>query len=718
MTGWKIHHKLLLLALGPALLVAAALDAYFIYAGFGALDAELRGRGQATARYLAPASEYGVISGNRNSLQALVLAAMKESDAQAVLIIDAAGHTLAASGRMGLGVGEAIQAAGVIEGRGWLGFNAAIRRSSVDFDDFQERPRDALGQSSDIIGHVHVELSTAGLQERRSALLFAGLGILLAVLALAAALALRIALSVSRPVGRLVDAVDAMASGQLAARVAESSAGELAMLERGFNQMAEKLEDASLTLHERIEHATAQLAHQARHDSLTGLINRREFEVRVEHALTSARAGEAEHAVCFLDLDQFKIVNDTCGHAAGDELLRQISHLLKARVRGSDTMARLGGDEFGVLLVDCSLEDAQHFSENLRRMVEEFRFSWRDRVFVIGVSIGLVLITRDSRSLVEVLSAADQACYTAKDKGRNRIQVFQLADRELVERRGEMSWAVRITDALNEERLLLYAQRITPLNPGANPGVHFEVLLRMLDEHGAIVLPRAFLPAAERYELMTTIDRWVIASACSAIRRCLDQGAGTPVLCAVNLSAHSVHEAGMLAWIGGELRRYKVPPGCLCIEISEAVASQNFAETTRFAHGLREIGCSLALDDFGSGMASFSYLKSLPINFVKVDGRIVREVVESSLSQTLVRAIHEISSNMGVRVIAESVESEQVLAVLCERGIEYGQGNYFDMPMPLDDWLQLEALRLQEHGAEGKARIIPFHARDNGASSV
>lgn len=711
MSGWRIRHKLLLLALAPAVLIAVALDAYFIYSGLGALDAELRGRGQATARYLVPASEYGILSGNHSSLQTLAQAAIREPDVQAVLLLDAAGNTLAAAGQVGVERAGAGLPGSVTSGNGWLGFSAPVWRSSVDFEDYLDVQHEAGIPRNDALGRVYVELSTAGLQQRRAGLLWTGLAILFAGSIVAVLLALRMARSVSQPVMQLADAVHAMEAGRLDTRVQELSSGELAVLERGFNQMAAKLEDAHLTLQERIEQATAQLTYQAGHDSLTGLINRREFEVRVESALVSARTGDVQHAICYLDLDQFKIVNDTCGHAAGDELLRQVSHLLKARVRGQDTLARLGGDEFGVLLEDCLLDDALHVAEVLRRMVEEFRFSWRDRMFVIGVSVGLVLINSESKSLSEVLSAADQACYAAKDKGRNRIQVFQLNDRELVERRGEMNWAARISSALEDNRMLLYAQSIVSLNPSVSDGAHIEVLLRMLDEHGEIVPPRAFLPAAERYDLMLPLDRWVISAACEGIRKYLDISCCSAFVCSINLSAQAIVDAGMLSWISGQLKQHGVPPACLCVEISEAAASLNFAETIRFVQGLKAMGCHYALDDFGSGMASFSYLKDLPPDYVKIDGSIVRAIAESSLSQTLVRAIHEIASDMGVRTIAESIDSSQIFLALRKHGIAYGQGHWFEMPRDFNDWLKEMTLCRQVIPASGAARVVIFRGR-------
>jgi diguanylate cyclase (GGDEF)-like protein len=719
-TGWRIRHKLLLLALLPAVLVAVALGAYFINSGLGALDAELRSRGQATARYLAPASEYGMISGNRNNLQSLAQAAMREPDVQTVLIIDAAGHTLAASGRQGsLRFTPGLRGR-VDEGAGWLGFSAPIMRSSVELDDYLDAQQESKNQhGADVLGQVYVELTTLGLQQQRAGLLWTGLAILFAGAVVAALLARRMAHSVSQPVMRLVEAVHAMEGGKLDTRVPASSSAEFAVLERGFNQMAAKLEDAHLTLEERIKQATAQLVYQAGHDSLTGLVNRREFEVRVESALITARAGSAEHAICFLDLDQFKIVNDTCGHAAGDELLRQITNLLKARVRDQDTLARLGGDEFGVLLEDCHLADALRVAEALRKMVEEFRFSWRDRMFMIGVSVGLVMINRESKSLAEVIGAADQACYVAKEKGRNRIQVFQLNDRELVERRGEMSWATRISQALEENRMLLYAQNIVPLNPSVVDGVHIEVLLRMQDEQGEIVPPRAFLPAAERYDLMLALDRWVISAACAGIRKYLERSRCKFFVCSINLSAQAVVDAEMPLWIASQLALYDVPPECLCVEISEAAASLNLAETMHFVQRLKGMGCRFALDDFGSGMASFSYLKNLPPDYVKIDGSIVREIVDSSISQTLLRAIHDIASSMGVQTIAESVDSPQMFIALRDHGIAYGQGHWFELPKPLNNWLDEAALcpsLALDASDERSARVIAFRGR--GASKV
>jgi diguanylate cyclase (GGDEF)-like protein len=710
MKNWRLRYQLLVLALAPAVLVAIALDAYFVISGLGALDAELRGRGLATVRYLAPASEYGVLSGNRDSLQPIVQAAMSEPDAQAVLITDANGRILASGGRRTRNGSVVLQADGVSEGNGWLGFSAPIRRSGVDglaLEDLFGGPDEAAMHGAAVIGRVYVELGTAALQARRDRLLLTGLAILFAGLLGGALLALRIARSVSRPLMKLSSAVEAMADGQLDVRVSEHSGGELAVLERGFNQMAARLEDAHLNLQERIEHATAQLAHQARHDSLTGLVNRREFESRVEHAIAVARAGETEHALCYLDLDQFKIVNDTSGHAAGDELLRQITHLLRTRVRGEDTLARLGGDEFGVLLEDCRLDDALRVAEALRRMVEEFRFTWQGRVFVVGVSIGLVLITRASKSLSEVLSAADQACYAAKDKGRNRIQLYQADDRELVERRGEMNWAARIAQALEENRLLLYAQPVVPLSAPASEEQHVELLLRMLDEEGNIIPPRAFLAAAERYDQMPTIDRWVVSAACAGIRRYLDRYPDRQVVAAVNISAQSVDRGTMLPWIADQIAAARIPPESLCIEISEAVASLNFAETMNFVQGLRLVGCRFSFDNFGCGMASFSYLKNLPPDFIKIDGSIVREIAESNLSRTMVRAINEMAGHLGVLAIGEAVDSPQVLAALREQGVLWGQGHWFERPRPFNEWLE-QAPPPPEPPIEGEARVLSF----------
>ena len=422
-----------------------------------------------------------------------------------------------------------------------------------------------------------------------------------------------------------------------------------------------------------------QLRFQAAHDALTGLVNRREFENRLERSLKAAEGGRSEHAVCYLDLDQFKIINDTCGHVAGDELLRRLGRVLAQQVRSQDTLARLGGDEFGVLLENCSMHAAERVANALRHTIEDFRFSWQKQVFGIGVSIGVVPIQGLGQTVSSILSAADAACYAAKDRGRNRIHIYHEGDVELVRRHGEMRWVTRIQTALEENRFELARQPIVPLSTSSREDTHYELLLRMRDEDGEIVLPEAFLPAAERYNLSVKLDRWVVREAFRQLTR--DPSHLQKLfLCSINLSGVSLADEDFLIFVTTEFAATGLPPSKVCFEITETAAIANLADAMRFMEVLRRLGCRFALDDFGSGLSSFAYLKSLPVDFLKIDGVFVKDIVEDAIDRELVRAINKIGHVMGKRTIAEFVESKEILTALVEIGVDYAQG--FELGKP------------------------------------
>jgi diguanylate cyclase (GGDEF)-like protein/PAS domain S-box-containing protein len=442
-----------------------------------------------------------------------------------------------------------------------------------------------------------------------------------------------------------------------------------------------------------------QLSFQASHDPLTGLCNRREFETRLERALTSAREHGAEHALCYLDLDQFKVINDTSGHVAGDELLRQLAMLLTDHLRSRDTLARLGGDEFGVLLEHCSSEQAWNVANSIRKAIEEFRFAWEDRTFSIGVSVGLVPVTAEGESISALMSAADSACYAAKDQGRNRIQVYHEEDSQLARRYGEMAWVSRIQHALDDDRFQLAFQPIVPLAEGTDEPPHYEMLIRMRDEAGELVPPGAFLAAAERFSLAVGIDRWVVDHAF----RWLAERAGKrrePLLFSINLSGHSLSDEGFLDYVIAQFDELLIDPAQVCFEVTETAAISNLASATRFINVLKEVGCLFSLDDFGSGLSSFAYLKSLPVDFVKIDGLFVRDIVDDPLDLALVRSINEIGHTMGKRTIAEFAETHGVIDKLREIGVDYAQGYSLGMPRPLEDLrVPARALRGREYRA-------------------
>jgi diguanylate cyclase (GGDEF)-like protein/PAS domain S-box-containing protein len=429
----------------------------------------------------------------------------------------------------------------------------------------------------------------------------------------------------------------------------------------------------------------SKLSWQVSHDLLTGLINRHEFERRVEQALASARERELNHAVLYLDLDQFKIVNDTCGHAAGDELLRQFGARLVSKVRDHDTVARLGGDEFGILLEGCQVEQARHIADGLLQAIKEFRFAWEGRPFDVGASIGLATLGPGNANLAEILSAADMACYAAKELGRNRVHVYEENDTILVRRYAEMQWVSRITSALQENRFQLYWQMILPLAASADHARHYELLLRMTDEHGNIVPPGAFLSAAERYNLITTLDRWVVRNAFAHLAETRRRREPWPGMCAINLSGTTLNDEQFLAFVHEQLSHYEIPPHVICFEVTESAAIANLAQATDFISGLKERGCRFALDDFGSGLSSFVYLKQLPVDYLKIYGGFIENLTNDTIDRAMVAAINDVAHIMGIKTIAEWVKNSTTLQQLRAMGLDYAQGCGIDEPRPLHD---------------------------------
>jgi diguanylate cyclase (GGDEF)-like protein/PAS domain S-box-containing protein len=424
-----------------------------------------------------------------------------------------------------------------------------------------------------------------------------------------------------------------------------------------------------------------EMIYLARHDPLTGLINRREFEKRLIQCLETARDESRLHALFYLDLDEFKVVNDTCGHLAGDEMLKQVTALLKSHLRKTDTLARLGGDEFGVLLEDVSIEKARELGDRLRLAVKEYRFGWEETIFEIGVSIGLVPITPDSDDIVQLLSAADAACYVAKEGGRNRMHEYQPDDSRLAERYGEMQWIHRIYKAFAEHRFCLYRQSIQPLGDTDEPPL-CEVFIRMIGEDGRIAIPAAFIPAAERYHLIASIDRWVIHATFVTIA-CGTLSHGDTTRFAINLSGQSVGDDAFLEYVLSEVEATGISPERIFFEITETAAVGNLAQAMHFIRVLKELGFRFVLDDFGSGLSSFAYLKNLQVDFLKIDGGFVRDMIGSTVQRALVESIHQIGRVMGIRTIAESVEDAATLEALREIGVDYAQGYEISMPEPL-----------------------------------
>jgi diguanylate cyclase (GGDEF)-like protein/PAS domain S-box-containing protein len=451
-----------------------------------------------------------------------------------------------------------------------------------------------------------------------------------------------------------------------------------------------KICGAVLVFHDmtREQEYMARLSWQASHDALTDLANRRVFEQRLERALAGLSRGASSHVLMFVDLDQFKLVNDTCGHAAGDCLLQQISAALSRELRHGDLLARLGGDEFGVLMEDCEPALAAEAAERLRKTVEELDFVWNGRPFSISASVGMVHVSEPGTTLEEALRAADVACYVAKEKGRNRIQIHEPADTELLERVGEMAWVQRIRDALDEGRFCLYAQEIVPLQDKEAGRGHVEVLLRLRDEKGQMVAPQSFIAPAERYGLMPLIDRWVVRNAFAELARRERQG--LPIdTCAINLSGSSFGDEGFVDFLREELFAHRIAPQSICFEITETSAIANMSTAIAFIGALRGLGCSFALDDFGSGMSSFSYLKHLPVEYLKIDGGFVKDMLSDRNDRAMVEMIHHVGQVMGKITIAEFVESAEIAEALREIGVGYAQGFAVARPAPFDESFRL-----------------------------
>jgi diguanylate cyclase (GGDEF)-like protein len=429
--------------------------------------------------------------------------------------------------------------------------------------------------------------------------------------------------------------------------------------------------------------AAQQMAWQATHDALTGLYNRHEFEHRLRRLLAQHSEPARQHAMLYLDLDQFKIVNDTCGHQAGDELLRQLTGLLAAETRDADTLARLGGDEFGVILTDCPLRDARRVAEKLIGVIQDFRFVWRERQFSLGASVGVVAVD-STQSLAGLMSAADSACYAAKEKGRNRVRVYHPEDRDLAQRHDEMTWVSRLNAALEDDRFVLYCQRIDPLGRGARgPGVCWELLLRMRDEEGRIVMPGSFIAAAERYGVMPAVDRWVIRRVFNALADRHKRGTGHPAdMFCINVSGTTLSEEDFVAFVTGCFREYGVNPASICFEITETAAIANLSEASEFIDQVRALGASISLDDFGAGLSSFTYLKTLHADRMKIDGAFVKDMARDPVDCAMVETIHRVGRIMGIETVAEYVESSDILAHLRRIGVDYAQGYAIHRPEP------------------------------------
>ena len=436
---------------------------------------------------------------------------------------------------------------------------------------------------------------------------------------------------------------------------------------------------------QKIESMSGEISYQASHDMLTGLINRREFEARLEKSIADVRHNRRSHVLCYMDLDEFKVVNDTCGHVAGDALLQNLAKHLEDEIRNTDTIARLGGDEFGLLLPLCNIDKARDIANNLRKTIKDFQFVWDKKAFDVGVSIGLVEINENMRTLNDILKAADSACYVAKDLGKNRIHIYQDDDIQLTQRLGDMHSSQAVQKALVDDRFVLYAQEIRA-NHDCEIKWHGEFLIRMLGEDDTIIFPDSFIPAAERYNLMVDVDKWVVKKAFSFIKKLEEKNDGK-ILCSVNLSGQSVCDHDFLNYVVNELDSSGISPNSVCFEITETAVVSNFFYAEKLLEILKGMGCSFSLDDFGSGLSSFGYLKRLNVDYLKIDGSFVKSMLDDDKDYALVKSINQIGKEMGMKTIAEFVENKELHNELIDMGVDYSQGYGIAKPVPLSSFI-------------------------------
>ena len=476
----------------------------------------------------------------------------------------------------------------------------------------------------------------------------------------------------TEPIQQMVSAAQAFSNGE-DVKFNDERNDEFGYLSRFINK-------ALTTITKRQD----ELTHQATHDKLTGLYNRHEFDIRLNHFLDLAKTEGLHSTLCYMDLDQFKIINDTCGHIAGDELLKQIAHSLSLEVRESDFIARLGGDEFAVLFQGCDEEDAIRLATKLLKVVEKFHFRWEGKNFHIGVSIGVASITKETESATDILGLADIACYKAKDKGRNQIHIYQPEDNELKRKKGEMLWASQIRQALKDNNFTLYQQLIIPTNPDSDLENHYEILLRIPDEHGQLISPVKFIGAAELYGLMTSIDEWVVKNVIDWIIKNKLAMKKIEQL-SINLSAQSLSSKQFLSYITRLLKNSDLDCTKICFEITETNIISNFESAIDFIYSIKSFGCKFSLDDFGSGMSSFSYLKTLDVDYLKIDGSYVHNITNNPIDKAMVEAVNKIGHAMKIKTVAEYVEDKDILQILSDIGVDYAQGDGIASPAPLSN---------------------------------
>lgn len=682
----SLKQRLLMVVLIPAAVLATVITVLLLVRDTQAMDDAAAERGLAIVSFLAPAAEYGVISGNRVNLTSLLQAVLGQRDVAAVAIYNPDGSMLAVSGKPRMVNVAAVLAAGdavALERQSErISFAAPVKPTPLVVDDiFEADPRTAPKGDAQPIGWVYVEVDTRSLAERKRELVLGTLVVVAVGLALTAALAVRLARSVAEPLARLVDAVKQMAAGKLDVSVPNSGGGdELQALARGFNAMALSIADAHKTLQARVDEATSLLAHQALHDPLTGLPNRRAFEQALEEAVASSRRAGDHGVLCFIDLDRFKIVNDTCGHAAGDELLRRIARLIRQRVRGEDLICRIGGDEFALILNGCPPGDAYRIAEGLREAVAAFRFTWDGRRFSIGASIGLVRIDGGLATASDVLVAADLACYAAKKNGRNRVVEH---DEGPVggRRRTDVPSAAAYADGVPYDSLALFRQPVFAVgNLAAEPWC--EILLRVVGADGEMDSAAELLGRFEQGGQLVELDEWVAAQVCAALARPEAQGELRRV--SLNLSRASVFAAERyVAALAVQLRLHAIDPDLVVLEFPASMVEQSPDESRHLAREARRIGCRIALERMDGGAVGL--LKTLHPDYVKISLKQLVETYGLEAGCNLAQALCGMAAALSIRSVASEVEDELLRDSLRDFGFDYAQGAIIAATTPLGD---------------------------------
>ncbi len=549
-----------------------------------------------------------------------------------------------------------------------------------EFGKIPSTPRfeQSIEYEGELFGKVFAQWNIAGLSEEIDIRIARSRQtLMIALLALTVFSLILLHVLVASPINKLTAKLWAFSNGRYNGRLEIPSSREMSMLADAVNDLGTAMQESQVL--------TNKLEHRASHDSLTGLKNRQAFESALCDALEQRTESSPDDVLIYFDLDQFKVVNDTCGHAAGDELLKQLCVILSGLFDPDVMFARLGGDEFAVLLRSTSLEKGIQLAEELRVTTQAYRYLNQGRSFVVAATLGVVCITDTGENPERIMSAADETCYAAKDAGRNRVHVYTENDNELRKRRSEMSWVPKIHHALETSKFTLFGQIIESTDKSQHPSSHIEVLVRMLDNNGDVIPPGAFLPAAERYAIMPQIDRWVVINTLSWMEERLIQGDEVPV-CAINLSGNSVSDEMFRDFLLEQLLLSPVPASSLCFEMTETAAVSDLSSAAEFMNIVRESGCQIALDDFGSGMSSFAYLKNLPVDFVKIDGVFVSPLMTDETCVVMVRAIGEIARVMGIKTIAEFVEDDEVRGKLADIGIDYVQGYGVGKPTALENF--------------------------------